>query len=141
LRRQLKYILDTNVISETRKPRPNSQVMAFLKSNIAQATCISVMTLGELHKGVRVKARTDPSGAEELSLWIDELEFEFLERILPVDAGVSRIWGELSADRSRGVIDTLLAATALANGLTLVTRNTKDFRGIDTLLLLNPWNE
>ena len=99
------------------------------------------MTLGELRKGVILKAKTDPSGAAALALWIDELVHEFSERILPVDVRVSRIWGELSAERSRAVIDTLLAATALANGLILVTRNTRDFRGIDRLSLLNPWGE
>jgi toxin FitB len=137
----LKYLLDTNVISEVRKLRPHPQVTAFLASDSAQATCISVMTLGELRKGVKAKAKSDPSGAAALTLWIDELERQFSERILAVDVKVSRIWGVLSAERSRPVIDTLLAATALANDLTLVTRNTKDFKGIDRLALLNPWDE
>jgi toxin FitB len=140
LRPLLKYLLDTNVISEMPKPRPNPKVTNFLASSLAQTACISVMTLGELRKGVRIKVKTDPSGAARLALWIDELEHEFSERVLAIDAHVSRIWGELSAERSRSVIDALLAATALANGLTLVTRNTKDFRGIDGLPLLNPWD-
>jgi len=141
LRPPLKYILDTNVISEARKPRPNPQVLAFLASDFTQATCISVMTLGELRKGVRVKGKTDPSGAASLAQWIDDLENEFSERVLPVEVRISRIWGELSAERSRAVIDTLLAATAVANGLILVTRNTRDFKDIDGLSLLDPWKE
>jgi toxin FitB len=76
--------------------------------------------------------------AEQLDVWVDGIETTFADRILPVDAAVARIWGELSAGRSLPVIDTLIAATAIAGGLTLVTRNTQDF-ALTGVPLLDPW--
>ena len=73
-----------------------------------------------------------------LSLWIDDLEIDYSDRILPIDLAITRLWGVMAASRSRSVIDTLLAATAIHHGMTLVTRNTKDIE--DTPVVLhNPW--
>lgn len=80
------------------------------------------------------KQRTDPAAAAILSAWVDGLEFSFSDRILGIDAATARLWGELSAQRPRPVVDTLLAATAIVHGLTLVTRNTSDVQDIDVKL-------
>lgn len=132
------YLLDTNVISETRKTRVDSGVMAFLSAADAAGLFLSVLTLGELHKGVEAKRRSDPVAADRLGAWVDGIETMFADRLLPVDAAVARRWGELSAGRSLPVIDTLIAATAISRGLTLVTRNTRDFESTG-VRLVDPW--
>jgi hypothetical protein len=132
------YLLDTNVISETRKAHANANVMAFIASAEANQLFLSVLTLGELRKGVALKRRADKAAADRLGAWVDGIEFTFADRVLAVDARATRIWGELSAGRALPVIDTLIAATALAHGLTLVTRNGKDVTATG-VALLDPW--
>ncbi len=132
------YLLDTNVISETRKTRADSGVMAFLSAADAGGLFLSVLTLGELRKGVETRRRTDPLAADRLDAWVEEIEVTFADRVLSVDVAVARLWGELSAGRSLPVIDTLIAATAIGHGLTLVTRNTRDVESTG-VLLLDPW--
>jgi predicted nucleic acid-binding protein len=136
----VRYLLDTNVVSETRRARGDERVMAFLAAADALSLFISVLTMGELRKGVEIKRRSDPGAADRIGTWVEGIEQTFADRILPVDSAVARRWGELSADRSRPVINTLIAATALVHGLTLVTRNTADIRGID-LTVIDPWKE
>ncbi len=132
------YLLDTNVVSETRRTRPASGVAAFLQAADSTELFLSVLTLGELRRGVAARRQTDPISAEQLSVWVDGIETTFADRVLPVDAAVARIWGELSAARNLPVIDTLIAATAIARGLTLVTRNTRDV-GSTGVPLIDPW--
>lgn len=124
------YLLDTNVLSETRRKKADPGVMAFLEAIDSSALYVSVLTLGELRKGIASKRRTDLTAARALAGWLEGLEFGFADRILSVDAAVARLWGEWSADRPRPVIDTLLAATAAKHGLTFVTRNTRDISGL-----------
>ena len=137
---QLQYLLDTNVLSETRKKLANPWVMSFLSAAEPSALFISVLSLGELRKGVAVKFRSDADAARRLATWVDGLEFSFGDRILSVDAAIARQWGELSAQRSRPVVDTLLAATALMHKLTLVTRNINDVDDLG-VKLLDPWSK
>ena len=92
---------------------------------------ISVLSLGELRRGVAQKLRTDPVAAQALSGWVDGLELSFADRILGIDAATARLWGEWSAQRPRSVVDTLLAATAAVHQLIFVTRNTRDVWDID----------
>jgi len=132
------YLLDTNVISETRKVRADEGVMAFLGAADSAGLFLSVLTLGELRKGVAAKRRTDAVAAERLALWVDGIAADFADRLLPVDGAVARRWGELSAGRSLPVIDTLIAATALVRGLTVVTRDTQHLETTG-VLHLNPW--
>ena len=132
------YLLDTNVVSETRKTRADPTVTAFLAAVDEAGLFISVLTLGELRKGVAARRRTDPVAADRLGAWVDGIETIFADRVLPGDASVARAWGELSAGRSLPVIDTLIAATAITSGLTLVTRNTSDVEATG-VPLLNPW--
>ncbi len=132
------YLLDTNVVSETRKTRPAPGVTAFLQAAGTMNLFVSALTLGELRKGIAARRRIDPVMAERLGIWVDGMETIFADRVLPVDAAVARIWGELSADRPVPVIDTLIAATAIAGGLTLVTRNVRDVAATG-VALLDPW--
>ena len=138
---QIRYLLDTNFVSETRKPRPDLGVLAFLKLNDPNSAFISVLTLGELRKGVATKKLrdTDPNAAMRLAAWVDGLELSFADRILGIDTAAAKQWGNWSADRPRPVVDTLLAATAVLHDLTLVTRNLRDVQGIP-VKLLDPWS-
>ena len=135
---QLQYLLATNILSETRKKRANERVIAFLSAAEPSALFISVLTLGELRKGVALKIPSDADAARRLGAWVDGLEFSFGDRIFGVDAAIARQWGELSAQRARPVVDTLLAATALVHKLTFVTRNTNDVHDLG-VKLLDPW--
>ena len=132
------FLLDTNLISETRKIRADAGVMAFLAAADATRLFLSVLTLGELRKGVEAKRRADSATADRLGAWMDRIETTFADRILPVDTPAARLWGELSARRTLPVIDTLIAATAITRGLTLVTRNTRDVAATG-VPLLDPW--
>lgn len=135
----LGYLLDTNVLSETRKLRADPRAMSFVAAADTEALFVSVLTLGELRKGVEAKRRSDADAALRIGAWVDGIEATFADRLLPVSIEIANRWGLISADRSRPVIDTLIAATAMVHGLTLATRNTIDFEGIG-LSLVNPWN-
>ena len=135
----MSYLLDTNVISELVRPRPAQSVLAWFKNIPSEALHISVLTLGEIRKGIE----NMPDGArrEKLRLWLEhELADWFGSRILPVDIPVADRWGRLVAQIGRPVpsIDSLLAATALHHELRLVTRNQKDF-DYPGLEVVNPW--
>ena len=132
------YLLDTNIISETRKTQANPGVVKFLTNVDSDRLFISVITLGELHRGVQLKQQSDPSAAKKLRDWVHEIETTFADRILLIDATIARLWGQLSAKRSLPVVDTLIAATALRHDLTLVTRNIKDVKAT-SVITMNPW--
>lgn len=134
------YLLDTNVLSETRKKRADRGVLDFLESCDSSSLYLSVLTIGELRKGIALKERSDSSGAALLRAWVDGLELSFRDRILGIDMQTASQWGVWSAERSRPVIDTLLAATAARHDLALVTRNTRDVDDLK-IPMLNPWRE
>lgn len=136
----LAYLLDTNVLSETRRKKADQGVIAFLEAADSASLFLSVLTIGELRKGVAAKMRTDPATAKSLAAWVEGLEFGFADRILSVDAATTRLWGDWSGDRPRPVVDTLLAATAVHHGLIFVTRNTRDVEGVP-VKTHNPWTE
>ena len=135
----LKYLLDTNVLSETRKREPRQSVVAFLEGTEPSALYLSVLTIGELRKGILLKMISDREAANRIASWLDGLEMSFADRTIGIDAATARVWGELSGQRPRPVIDTLFAATALVHEMTLVTRNEKDVSDIAGLKVLNPW--
>jgi toxin FitB len=132
------YLLDTNVISETRKTQADAGVLTFLTAADTAGLFLSVLTLGELRKGVAARRRIDAVAADRLGIWVDSIETNFADHALPVDMAVARLWGELSAGRSLPVIDTLIAATAIVHRLTLVTRNTRDVE-LTGVPLVDPW--
>lgn len=133
------YLLDTNVISETRKSRADVGVIAFLSAADSVGLYLSVLTLGELRRGVAAKRRTDTVAGDQLGVWVDGIEANFADRLLSIDAQTARLWGELSARRSLPVVDTLIAATAVNHGLTLVTRNIRDIESTG-VRLIDPWS-
>ena len=137
---RLEYLLDTNVLSETRKKKADAGVISFLEGADYSTLYISVLTLGELRKGVAKKQREDPEMAKRLAVWAEGFELSFADRILGIDAAMARLWGNWSGERPRPVVDTLLAATAVLHGLTFVTRNVRDVRGIP-VKLLDPWTD
>jgi predicted nucleic acid-binding protein len=139
---RIAYLLDTNVLCETRKRRADTGVISFLEAAEASSLFISVLTLGELRKGIVAKKLKDPDpdAAKRLGAWVEGLEFSFADRILGIDAATARLWGDWSGQRPRPMVDTLLAATAVLHELTLVTRNLRDVRGIP-VKLLNPWKD
>jgi predicted nucleic acid-binding protein len=127
-------------LSETRRKQADERVISFLSAAEPSALYISVLTLGELRKGVALKHRSDPDAAGKIAAWVDGLEFSFGDRILGIEAATARLWGELSAERPRPVVDILLAATAIVHELTFVTRNTIDVQDIK-LKVLDPWKK
>ena len=120
------------------KLRPDGSVVRFLQALTRGSAYISVLSFGELRKGVALRAKKDREGAKALSTWIDQLETDFAGSVLGIDQHIARLWGELSVDRSRPVVDTLLAATAIYHRLTLVTRNVRDVEDLP-VVLHNPW--
>jgi predicted nucleic acid-binding protein len=134
-----RYLLDTNVLSETRKVNADANVIAFIAALDSGSMFVSVLTLGELRKGVAKKLGEDPDFGAELDAWVNAIENTFSDRVLDVDTRVARLWGELSAHGRRPVVDTLLAATAVVHTMTLVTRNVRDMLGCGATLI-NPWD-
>lgn len=136
----MSYLIDTNVLSELRRRDPDPRVVAWLQQRPRQALFLSVLTLGEIRKGLeRVQ---EPTRKQALLDWLEvELPNYFVGRVLAIDAATADRWGRLMAQAGRPLpaIDALLAATALHNDLTLVTRNIKDIAGLN-VPVINPWD-
>ena len=135
----MSYLLDTNIISEFKKTVPSPKVVNWINSLPPHALHISVLTVGEIRKGV--ETITDQKRREKLRLWLEnELPEWFEDRILPVNIEVAERWGRIQHEIGRPVsaIDSLLAATALHFELRMVTRNVKDF-SFPSLEIINPW--
>ncbi len=133
------YLLDTNVVSEARKPRKDPGVSRWLTGRDGSTLFISVMVIAELRRGAALMRRRDEAQAEALDRWVDETLASFGERILPITADVADRWGRLHRDRPLSLPDAFMAATAVAHGLVLVTRNVKDYEGLP-VELLNPFS-
>lgn len=138
----MSYLVDTNVLSELRRKQPDARVVAWFHQRPRQSLYLSVLTLGEIRKGIaRLDGAQDAARRTLLLDWLEqELPTYFLGRVVPIDAQVADRWGRLQSDAGRPLpaIDGLLAATALQHNLTLVTRNVKDFVGFN-LDIINPW--
>ena len=136
----MSYLIDTHVLSELRRKVPNPSVVNWFSNRPATTLYLSVLTLGELRKGI--ETLTDTSRRLALLDWLEaDLPQFFIGRILPVDLAVADRWGRLVAQAGRPLpaIDSLLATTALQHGLHLVTRNQRDFE-LPGLSVINPWN-
>ncbi len=132
------YLIDTNVISETRRKEPDENVIRWISNTPASALYLSVLTLGEIAKGVEMLAKRDLIAGQSLQRWLDDIKSYYQSHIVPVDAIIAERWGQLASRRSIAVIDGLIASTALVRGFVLVSRNIRDFEGLD-IKLLNPW--
>ncbi|UCI30575.1 type II toxin-antitoxin system VapC family toxin [Mesorhizobium sp. B4-1-4] len=130
------YLLDTNVVSdvERRLPKPT----AWLASVDPSSVNLSVITLGEIERGIVRLRKIDSEKATRLDLWLRELRRDNADRILAVTDDVALAWGRITAGRTRGSADTLIAATALVHNLVMVTRNVADFEETG-VTVLNPW--
>ena len=132
------YLVDTNVLSELRRPKRSPAVVEWFSSVPADDLFLSVLTLGELRRGIESLRNNDPTAANALERWFNGICDDFSEKILPVDAAVAQHWGRLSIRQPLPSIDGLLAATAAVHDLTIVTRNTSDFER-SGVALFNPF--
>lgn len=138
----MNVLLDTNVLSEVRRPKPDPHVLAWLDGLDEDRAFISVASIGELRRGVALMAEGRRRAA--LAAWLaDDLPARFAGRILSIDPPIAERWGDLMAAAQRtgcalSVMDGFFAATALAHALTLATRNTKDFAALG-VPLFDPW--
>ena len=121
------YILDTNVVSAVRRPERAPKVAAWLRGKAEQDLFLSVITLGEIERGIRQQESRDPDFARDLRAWLDRTVLLFSDRLLPFEAEDARIWGRLSAEIGHNGADLMIAASALRHAATVVTGNTSDF--------------
>ncbi|AXQ96306.1 type II toxin-antitoxin system VapC family toxin (plasmid) [Cereibacter azotoformans] len=122
------YLLDTNVISAVRRPDRAPQVAAWLAGRNEADLFLSVITLGEIERGITRQEQGNPAFAADLQAWLDRTMRLFSDRILPFEAEDARIWGRLSSRIGHNGADLMIAATALARGAVVVTGNVDDFR-------------
>jgi hypothetical protein len=135
------YLLDTNVLSEARKRQPAVGVTSWIAATPSGQLYVSVLTLGEIAHGIaRIQSRGDHHQAAALERWLRDIETGFGDRILPVTRPVAAAWGRRPAAQPLPVIDGLIAATAWVHGMTVVTRNIKDFE-LAGVQVLNPFAE
>jgi len=132
------FLLDTNVLSELRRgSKCAPQVRSWAKSISRHPCYISVLSLGEIRKGIEILRRKSPAQVPAFEGWLERLIEEYQDFLLPITEEVADHWGRLNASQSQPVIDSLLASTAAHFNLTIATRNQSDFpRDIPTL---NPW--
>ena len=132
-----RYLLDTNVVSELRKWKPHGAVVAWLETLRVEQIFISAATMGEMQAGVELTRRQDPIKAREIESWLTSVELSFM--CLPMDSACFREWSRLMAGKPESFRDdAMIAATARIHGLTVATRDEKDFKhlGVD---IVNPF--
>ena len=136
----MRHLLDTNIVSELRKgARCDRAVAAWERAELVPyGGAISVLTIGEIRKGIDLIAKRDSRQAARLELWLTGLFRDFANRILPVSREVAEEWGRLNAQRPLPAVDSLLAATAQVHALILATRNVDDLRAIG-VKIVNPF--
>ena len=138
------FLLDTNCISELVRPKPEPRVLEWMETADESLLYLSVLTLGEIRKGVA--ALVQGKRRTHLETWLEvDLQARFFGRIIPIDSAIADRWGLLAAEAKRrgkalSVIDGLLAATALQHNLTVISRNATDFANTQ-VQVLNPWRE
>lgn len=120
-------LLDTVIVSELRKRQPDRNVLVWISAQQEDQLHLSIVTLGEIERGIEKRRKGDPAFADALTVWLESLTRLYADRILPVTPSVARRWGRLSAQLGHESADLLIAATALTYGLTVVTRNTSHF--------------
>ena len=137
----MSFLLDTCLLSELSRPKPHPNVVRWFEAQDSAALFVSVLTVGEIEKGIAAL----PTGRKQVALsgWLATLRSTYRDRLLPIDAAIAAIWGRTAArveheGGALAVVDGLLAATALHHGYTVVTRNVGDFEKTG-VAILNPW--
>jgi hypothetical protein len=138
----MSWLLDTCVLSEYARKAPAPHVIAWLDEQDEESLFMSVISLGEIEKGILKLAATDPGRSRKLTAWLARVEQRFAGRILPLDAAALQVWAQITARAELAgqplpVMDALLMATAQCHGLTIVTRNVQDFANYPQVF--NPW--
>jgi predicted nucleic acid-binding protein len=138
------FLLDTNIPSEMLRPRPDANVAAWVKRQASEKLFVSVVTMGELRRGITLLAEQSPRRAELERLIHEKVPHWFHDRILPVTRTIAERWGVLDGERQlagrpMNIADGMIAATALEHDLTVVTRNVKDFAGLG-VSVFSPWD-
>jgi toxin FitB len=133
----IRYLIDTNVVSEMRKRKPHGGVSAWLQGLEVGQVFLSAVTFGEIQKGAEITRQQDPVKATEIDAWAKQLESA--SQVLPMDAACFREYSRLMHGRSKTLAeDAMIAATARVNGLTVATRNERDFRPLG-VAFFNPF--
>ena len=137
----MKYLLDTNIISEIISKNPNEKVLNFLEKN-KDNLYLSVVTIGEINAGI--EKLDNSKRKDKLKLWLQDLLNKFEDKIINIDIYVMLLWGEISSTlKKQGIIisimDCLIASCAIKENMILVTRNEKDFKNIKNLIIINPF--
>lgn len=135
----MSFLLDTNIVSEIRRRKPNRNVAAWFESVRASELFLSVLVVGEIRQGIERLATRAPERAETLEKWLGQLVNTYGDRIAPITTEVAEVWGRLNVTERLPVVDGLMAATALTHGWTLVTRNVRDVAPTG-VRLLNPFS-
>ena len=131
------YLLDTNVVSELRKPRPHGAVLAWLQALEDTQLHLCAVTLGEIQAGIEITREQDPAKALEIEAWLGQVASTY--NVLPMDAAAFRTWAQLMHRKSNTIYeDAMIAATARVHGLTVATRNMADFKAFG-VPLVNPF--
>jgi toxin FitB len=131
------YLLDTNIVSELRKPRPHGAVVAWVQATADSDLFLSAVTIGEIQAGIEITREQDVEKAQSIERWLDQVAASY--NVLTMDAEVFRVWAKLMHRQSNTVIeDAMIAATAQLHKLTVVTRNVADFERFG-VRILNPF--
>ena len=138
----MSWLLDTCALSEYAKKAPAAEVIAWLDEQDEESLYISVISLGEIEKGILKLRRRSPARSQKLTAWLGKVEQRFAGRILPLDAAALHVWAQIAArgelaGKTLSVMDGLIMATAQCHGLTVVTRNVQDFAPYPQIF--NPW--
>ena len=129
------FLIDTDVVSALRQPEKNRPVRRWFEQNGHQDMHLSVITVGELCRGIEMRRAREPAAGVQLQAWLDELKRTFHGQIIPVDLPVAEAWGRLTATQRQNPADAMIAATAIVHDLTVVTRNVRHFARFSVRLL------
>lgn len=132
------YLLDTDILSAIRRKQRDPNLEKWLHSIQSADVFLSVVTLGEVERGISQQRRINPEFAEDLERWLDTILLRYEQRILPLSVSIARRWGQLSRELGHNSADLMIAATALEHNLTVATRNTRHFEPTQ-VSLINPY--